>query len=184
MKRSVTTLLLFVFATMGVYAQGEQNSLKDVPASERIVVGGGFGLGFSSTQDYFMVSPSIGYMLTRKLMAGTSLSYQHTKYKFTSPSISVNAYGIGPFTRFVIYENIFLQAEYEYLTYKLPGLTQSFDSFLAGGGFVQPLGSKASIYFIALYNFSYTTPRQGEFSPYGSPLVIRGGISFGGFGIY
>lgn len=181
MIRFVLIGVCFLFAT-SAFAQGEDNSLKDVPAKERVVFGGGFGLGFSSTQDYVMVSPSIGYLLTRKLMAGVNISYQYTKYKFTTPSISVNAYGLGPFARFMVYDNIFLQAEYEYLNYQFPDVSKSFDNFLAGGGFIQPLGGKVALYFIALYNFSYQTPRPGEFSPYGNPLIIRAGVSIGGFG--
>ena len=181
MMRIILTLVCISLVT-GALAQGEDNSLKDVPAKERMVFGGGFGLGFSNTQDYVMVSPSIGYMLTRKLMAGVNLSYQYTKYKFTIPSISVNAYGFGPFARFMIYDNLFLHTEYEYLNYQFPGASRSFDSFLAGGGFIQPLGSNTALYFLALYNFAYQTPKPGEFTPYGSPLVIRAGISLGGFG--
>jgi hypothetical protein len=34
---------------------------------------------------------------------------------------------------------------------------------------------------MALYNFSYTDPSPGEYSPYASPLIIRAGINIGGF---
>ena len=181
--------LLFIAAllTCGsilVHAQGEDNSLKGVPPSERIVFGGGMGLGFGSGQDYVMISPSIGYLFTKKLMAGVNLTYQYNNYKFYSPSIKTHSYGGGPFVRYMIFRGVFVHTEYEYLSYEFFESREGYNSFLAGAGFIQPLGSKASFYFLALYNFLYETPLPGEFSPYNSPLVIRAGISLGQFGLF
>ena len=54
----------------------------------------------------------------------------------------------------------------------------SFDSFMAGGGFFQPMGRNAGLFAMALYNFSYksnyTSPQA-----YNSPWVIRVGITAG-----
>jgi hypothetical protein len=121
-------------------------------------------------------------MLTRKLMGGVSFTYRYTKYKNVTPNVSFNDYGASPFLRFMIFKNIFLHTEYEYLNYQYYETRQAYNSFLAGGGLIQPLGGKASLYFIALYNFSYQTPTAGVYSPYSSPLVIRAGINVGMFG--
>lgn len=180
-------LILFCFFLAGMnfgYAQGEDNSLKGVPASERIVFGGGLGLGFGSYQDYVLISPSIGYMLTKKLMGGVNLTYQYNKYKYYTPAITSNSYGGGPFARFMIYRGIFIQAEYEYLNYDLFETRADFSSVMAGGGFIQPIGSRASFYLSVLYNFSYQTPGPNEYYPYSSPWVIRAGISLGQFGLF
>jgi hypothetical protein len=179
--------IFFVLSALLAYSQGEDNSLKGVPIKERIVTGGGFGLGFSSNQDYISVSPVIGYQLTRKLMAGTSVTYRYTNWKVVDPSIKLNDYGLNPFVRFMVYRNIFLQTEFEYLNYELPTTPtettrETFNSFMAGGGFIQPLGEKVAIYFMALYNFSYVEPKVGEYAVYDSPLVIRAGINVGNFG--
>lgn len=179
--------IFFVLSALLVYSQGEDNSLKGVPFKERIVTGGGFGLGFSSNQDYFSVSPVIGYQLTRKLMAGTSVTYRYTNWKVVDPSIKLNDYGINPFVRFVVYRNVFLQTEFEYLNYEFPvtyteTTRKTFNSFMGGGGFIQPLGEKVALYFMALYNFSYTEPKLNEYAVYDSPLVIRAGINVGNFG--
>ena len=179
MARMLCFLLLLTtpFITL---AQGEANSLKGTPVRERIVTGGGMGLGFGSAQDFVSVSPIIGYRLTQKLMAGVNLTYMYVNYKFID--VKVNNYGFGPFTRFTVYRNIFLQAEYEHLNYEFPiagtreTARQGFNSFLAGGGFIQPIGRNAGLYFMALYNFSYTPMKA---SPYDSPLVLRGGLTFG-----
>jgi len=182
------TLILFCFFLAGmsfVYAQGEDNSLKGVPANERIVFGGGLGLGFGSYQDYVLISPSIGYLLTKKLMAGVNLTYQYSKYKTYRPAITSNSYGGGPFARFMVYRGIFIQAEYEYLNYEdFFERRSGYSSFMAGGGFIQPIGSKSSFYLSVLYNFNYEIPKPNEFSPYSSPWVIRAGISLGQFGLF
>jgi hypothetical protein len=186
MLRIVLSSVLLFSCTL-LFAQGEANSLKDVPFKERIVTGGGFGLGFSSTQSYFSVSPSIGYQLTKKLIAGTTVTYRYTSYKFSNlPSLKLNDYGVNPFVRFTVYRNIFLQTEYEYLNYEFPityseTTRKTFTGLLGGGGFTQPLGDKVVMYFMALYNFSYTDPSANQYAVYNSPLIIRAGINVGNF---
>jgi hypothetical protein len=185
MMRTAVILLLTALIS-GAYSQGKDNSLKGVPPNERIVTGGGFGLGFGSQQDYIMLSPMLGYMLTQKLVAGASVTYRYTNYKFYKPSLKLNDFGIGPFMRFTIYNGIFAQIEYEYLNYEFPSnypetSRTSFSSFLAGGGFLQPLGGKAVFYVMALYNFSYKTPLPGQYTAYSSPLIVRAGINIGNF---
>lgn len=180
-------ILVFVILCASVaFGQGEANSLKGVPFKERIVVGGGLGLSFGSVQDFISVSPQIGYRVTAKLIAGTGFTYRYTNYKISRPSIKLNDYGINPFLRFTIYRNIFAQVEYEYLNYEFPvtikeTIRKDFNSFLAGGGFVQPIGEKVSFYIMALYNFSYKNSAT-TYTPYDSPLVIRAGINIGNLG--
>jgi hypothetical protein len=182
----VAGFLLLLIVTTESFGQGEANSLAGTPVKDRIVTGGGMGLGFGSVQDYISVSPSIGYMFTRKLIGGLNLSYMYTNYKYFKPSLKLHTYGIGPFARYIVYKTIFVQAEYEYLNYQFPvsateTTRQGFDSFMAGGGVIQPLGQRAALYFMALYNFSYQQAKPGTFSPYNSPWVIRAGINIGNF---
>src|SRR5688572_29490212 len=125
-----------------VFSQGEANSLEGVPFKERIVTGGGLGLSFGSYQDFFSVSPMIGYRVTAKLIAGTGITYRYTNYKIPNPNIKLNDYGVNPFLRFTVYRNIFVQTEFEHLNYEFPSsqtetIRKNFNSFLAGGGFVQ-----------------------------------------------
>lgn len=182
----VFTVIFFLAASLTAFSQGEDNSLKGAPLKDRIVTGGGFGLGFGSVRDYFSVSPMIGYRLTARLLAGTGVTYRYTNYKIVRPTIKLHDYGVNPFLRFRVYRNIFLQTEYEYLNYEYPVTTaettrKPFDSFLAGGGFVQPIGERLSFYVIALYNFTY---EEGTlYSPYDSPWVVRAGINIGKLGL-
>jgi hypothetical protein len=185
MIRSILLLSGFFLLSINLAsAQGEANSLKDVPPNERVIFGGGVGLGFGSYQDYVMVSPSIGYLLTKKLMAGVNLTYQYNKYKYYTPSITSNSYGGGPFARFMVFRGIFVHAEYEYLNYELFETREDFNSIMLGGGFIQPIGNRAAFYFSVLYNFNYDIPGPNEYYPYSSPWVIRAGISLGQFGIF
>lgn len=180
---------VLVCCTLLSFAQNKRkknndNSLEGTPFKERIVTGGGFGLGFGSNQDFISVSPMIGYRITTKFLAGTGVTYRYTKYKFYSPAITLTDYGFNPFMRYTIFNNVFLQAEFEHLNYEFPVTTEestrkTFNSFLAGGGYIQPVGDKAAFYVTALYNFSYREPKAGEYSPYYSPLILRAGINFG-----
>jgi hypothetical protein len=183
----ILTFAALLLSIGSALAQGEANSLKGVPIKERIVTGGGMGLGFSSVQDYVSVSPVLGYQVTKKLMTGVGFTYRYTNYKIIKPSLKLNDYGLNPFVRFTFYKNIFVQTEYEYLNYEFPISTrettrQDFTSFLAGGGFIQPLSDKVGFYMMVLYNFSYKTPGLNEYSAYQSPWVIRAGINIGALG--
>lgn len=183
--RLIAIFVLIVGSTIGAFAQGEANSLKGVPASERIVTGGGMGMGFGNLQDFVSVSPIIGYAVTKRLVMGSGFTYRYTKYKGVTPSVSFNDYSINPFARFTVYNGIFLQAEYEHLNYEYyvgvgEKARNSFNSFLAGGGFMQPIGTRSSFFAMALYNFSYTAS-DSFYTPYTSPWIIRVGINVGGF---
>jgi hypothetical protein len=184
----ICLVLIALGVSAGCYSQGKNNSLKGMELRDRIVTGGGFGLGFGSVQDYVSVSPMIGYRLTARLLAGTGVTYRYTNYKVYKPSIKLHDYGVSPFLRFTFYRNIFFQAEYEYLNYEFP-LTiaettrKSFGSFLAGGGFIQPLGERSAFYLMALYNFSYNEQAATGYTPYDSPWVIRAGINLGALGL-
>lgn len=189
MIRAVTSLLLVFLAVLSLHAQSRRgssydNSLKGTPFKERIITGGGLGLSFGSQQDFFSISPMIGYRVTERMLAGTGITYRYTKYKYYTPAIKLIDYGFNPFIRYTIYNGIFVQTEYEYLNYEYPTdlnetMRKGYNSFLAGGGFVQPLGDKAAFYVMALYNFSYQTVQPGEYSPYMTPLILRGGITVG-----
>jgi hypothetical protein len=187
MKKSAMRLiaigLFIVFSAGMATAQGEDNSLKGVPFQERIVTGGGFGLGFGNVQDFVSVSPILGYAVTRKLLVGSGFTYRYTKYK--SPiNISFNDYSINPFVRYTVYKGFFAQTEFEHLNYQILSggekVRRDFNSFMAGGGFIQPLGNKAAFFVMALYNFSYTAS-DAFYTPYQSPWVIRAGVNIGGF---
>lgn len=185
MRISLLTASLLFLTVHFAFSQGENNSLKGVSFKERIVTGGGLGLGFGSNQDFISISPLIGYSITKKIIAGAGFTYRYTNYKIYRPSIRLTDYAVNPFARYMVYKGFFVQTEYEYLNYELPTnqtttIRKGFDSVLAGGGLIQPLGRNLAFYIMALYNFSYSNTDLNVYSPYTSPIVFRAGINIGG----
>ncbi len=186
MKQRGILLLLMVILSVSSYAQWGEEQMEEKPSlKDRMFFGGGFGLSFSSNYDFFSVSPIIGYRLSPKVATGLSITYRYTKYKYVTPSISTNDYGLSPFIRYQFYGPLFLHAEYEYLNYEYITYTgesnrKSFTSVMAGGGFFQPVGRRAGLYLSLLYNFSYRNPTSpNDYYPYSSPFVVRAGITAG-----
>jgi len=146
--------------------------------------GGGLALSFGDVE-YYEISPLIGYNLNPKTAVGVSFLYRYRKDDRYSRSYSTTDYGTTIFGRFNLTPSLFLQAEYEYLDYEIALLgggstvirteRDTFDSILAGAGFQKPLGGNASMYFTAMYNFSYDDPG----SPYSEPVIIRFGVGVG-----
>src|SRR5687768_8200896 len=98
MRRIIYVLLLNFALCTSSLAQGEDNSLKDVPFKERIVTGGGLGLGFGSNQDFISVSPVLGYAITKKLIAGSGFTFRYTNYKLYN--VTLIDYAVNPFVRY------------------------------------------------------------------------------------
>jgi hypothetical protein len=183
--KKITLILLATILCHAAFAQWGEDEMDDEASfKDRIFFGGGFGLSFSSYSDYVSVSPMIGYKLTPKVATGLQVQYRYTKYKQYITKFSTSDYGVSPFIRYNFYGPLFLHAEYEYLSYEYPVSTdkmarKAYNSFLAGGGFFQPLGRSAGFYIVALYNFSYKDRAYGEISPYDSPLILRAGVTAG-----
>ena len=94
------------------------------------------------------------------------------------PAFETNDYGGSVFVRYHVIPKMFLQGEYEYLSYEFRtfnGGTErdDFRSVLGGLGYSQPIGPRSGFFATALYNFSYDS---NERSPYDSPWVVRFGI--------
>lgn len=186
MKKLSVLLIVIGSLSLTAHAQWGEEQMAEKPSlKDRMFFGGGFGLSFSSQYDYFSVSPIIGYRLSQKVATGLSIIYRHTNYKYVTPSIATNDYGASPFIRYQFYGPLFLHAEYEflnneYVTYSGESTRKSFRSFMAGGGFFQPVGRHAGFYASVLYNFSYrNTTSPNDPYPYSSPFVLRVGITAG-----
>ncbi|MBL7869988.1 MAG: hypothetical protein JNM78_00145 [Cyclobacteriaceae bacterium] len=179
-------LLIIFLGSLTAYGQWGDEEMDQKPSiKDRIFTGGGFGLSFSSNYDFFSLSPIIGYRVTQRLATGVNIIYRHTTYKFVTPKISTNDWGLSPFVRYQVHGPIFLHAEYEYLnnqyvTYSSQSVRKSFNSIMAGGGIFQPIGRRAGFFAIALYNFSYRNPTSAaDYYPYSSPIVLRAGVTAG-----
>lgn len=166
-------------------AQGQSGFL------DKVFVGGGLGAGFGD-YTFINVSPIIGYRVSPKLSIGMRLMYQYTTFEYFDyadqrwKDYSGNDFGIGGFARYMLFGPVYLQAEYEHLSYEAlyrsgESRRDNFDSFMAGGGIAQPIGRKASVFLTLMYNFSYENFNTSNVyrSPYNSPWVVRVGIAAG-----
>jgi hypothetical protein len=187
MKKISVLLILVGSLSLRANAQWGEEPMAEKPSiKDRMFFGGGFGLSFSSYYDYFSLSPIVGYKLTPRVATGLSFTYRYTNDKRYTPSVSYSDYGVSPFIRYQFYGPLFLHVEYEYLNYEFINYytgeqtRKSYTSFMAGGGFFQPVGRHAGFYASALYNFSYRNPTSPyDYYPYSSPLVLRVGITAG-----
>ena len=146
-----------------------------------VFYGGGIGLSFG-TIDYIEVAPLIGIQVTDEFSTGINLVYRYRDDSRYSPSLSTNDYGGGVFARYRVLPNLFAQTEYEYLNFEYYDFngnkdSDSYSSFLVGGGLSQPIGTNAALHVAVLYNFSYS--ESDLYRPYDSPWILRVGVSAG-----
>lgn len=183
MKKLSIMLALCAWTSIAFAQWGEEGMAEKPSFKDRIFTGGSFGGGFSSYYSFISATPLVGVSVTPKLATGVQFTYRYSKYNYSNgPDVSYNDFGVSPFVRFQVFGPVFLHAEYEYLSYQYQR-TQSaeierrgFNSFMAGGGFFQPVGRRAGFFLLALYNFSYSA---STYSPYASPWVLRAGITAG-----
>lgn len=173
--RFFVQLTIFLIATS---ATGQQK------LSDRIYVGGGFGLSGGSNSLNLSLSPQVGYKITPRFSAGVGITYQYAKIRQISTSIS--NYGWSLFSRYNITRQLFAYSEFERLRFQFftslsPEQTErsSYNSLLIGGGYAESISSKASYSISVLYNVLYDAADNPQ--PYNSPLVVRAGIGLGVF---
>ncbi|MFQ3212787.1 MAG: hypothetical protein ACJAT1_000292 [Marivirga sp.] len=181
--RNISILFLLAFPLSSVFGQKyvDENST----TLERLYFGGNFGLSFSDNYTQIEASPIVGYMITDKLSAGTGVVYQYIKANFSSPNgtqyaLKTNIYGGKLFGRYNIAGQLFAYSEFEALSFEVYQDTSDriireiVPSMFIGGGYFFPLGAKAGINAVALYNLLY----DPFTSPYNSPFVLRAGFTF------
>ena len=180
--KSLGSIMILLTLCLSSYSQDDhEGSLKGVPFKERLFYGGGIGLQFG-TLTLIDISPLIGYKITNRIGIGISPTYKYYRYKSyygNDIDLKTNVFGGSVFARCYLYQGLFAQTEYEYLRYNnnnpiSSGKSSSdFWSFFVGGGYSQPIGGRASMYILLLYNLN-DTPE----SPYTNP-VVRAGVSLG-----
>jgi len=198
---------LLVICHFSAAQQTRPNPYAQEEKPGKLVIEGIVGFQFGSIT-FIEASPMIGYKLSRNFMAGLGFTYQYSEmrdyYLNTQTNETVsrknNIMGVRVFGRYFIPEisdvlqgRLFLQAEYEYLTYaldfKLDAGGNYIDPFgypyakgnekigvngvLVGGGLNQNLGKKMFANILVLYNLNHTRE-----TPYSNP-VIRVGIGAG-----
>ena len=163
---------------------------------QRLIIGGGIGL---SVGDYteIGVSPIIGYKITDHFAAGISLGYDYVGIKdgiylggYDYRDYKSHIFSTGVWARYLVYHNFFVHTAFEenFETYTDYGYDQSgngnivsfkehdnIPSLLIGPGYRMPVGDRASITLMALYDVI-----QNPYSPYYGNIypVIQFNVGF------
>lgn len=171
----------------------------------RIIFGGGIAFGFNSNSLVLGASPILGYRLTGRLAAGIGVGYLYYRIKEEVALYDPTIGGMRTFpykssllypsiwSRFLITQNIFAHAEFEYdfQTYKYYDIDSDpasptvnrpvqftdkvqTQALLLGGGLRQPISTNTSILAMVLYDV-LQQPR----SPYKNRIDFRVGVSVG-----
>lgn len=172
---------LFAFS----YASAQKDvDFEDKPSfKDRTFFGGGLSMGGSNNTLFVSLSPMAGYMLTPKWSAGIGVNYTYANYRNIDQRD--HQWGFLTFTRYNIWRQFFLQAQYDYTNFSrfVPVFDQagviynkerdSYSRYLAGGGISQPLGARGAINIVGMYDLGYSNR-----SPYDSPWVFQVYFSF------
>jgi len=173
-------LLIAVILAASLAANAQREVSENSKLSERLYFGGGLGMNggtdpYAGRYFFIGVYPVIGYMVNNQLSVGTSLTYQY--YSYSDVGQEINQYGIAPFARYN-FGQLFAYTEYSLLstpTYYGPSMPRKvFDRFLIGIGFAQPLGGRAALNVMGMYDVIW---KRGDYA-FASPWVFRVYVSF------
>ena len=179
LKKTLTLFIITSFFLFSSYyqlkAQGEtKGNLRD-----KLIFGGNVGLQFGS-ETRIDVSPEVGYKITDRFVSGVGLTYEYYSSRYFD--FNTVLYGGKVFSRYLFFENIFGQIEYEALSleskyFDVQNLHADSERFIinsvfVGGGFRQPIGKNSAFLTTVLWNLNDTPD-----SPYSNP-IIRIGFTF------
>ena len=169
MKR-ISIIFFVLLSAQLVVAQRDISQNEEPKFKDRIFFGGGLGFGASSNQTAISLSPIMGYMITNNWSTGVGVTYQYIKLK--QIDVSTDMWGGNLFTRYN-FKQFFAQAEYDYINYEASLFndesTRDYATrMLIGGGISQPIGARAAINFLAMYDLTYDNT-----GIYDSPWVLR-----------
>ncbi len=199
--RNVVVTLLLVLGFSGAMAQevytssGKTNYKKKEHTGydpDKLIVGGGMTVGFSTGYTSLGISPIVGYRLTKNFSTGVGLGYLYSKqpsFRFANASEYLNLVYPNMWARYFVYRKmIFINTtfEYDFISAKVPTLDNTGalrqakvsltnQCLLLGVGLMQPLGGR-----VGFYGELYYDVLQGQNSPYPSGAPgMRFGIAAG-----
>jgi len=175
------TLLIFSCSTALAQTDPKPPTVPPPSVKDKFFYGGGLGLAFGDV-DYVEIAPLVGYRFLPKLDGGVQPFYRWVNDSRYAEDVTTADYGVDLFVRYFVVPTIFVQGEYEFLNYEyvLPTFQterSTANSFLAGGGFSQPIGKGAGFFVSVLYNFSYDNSDPTD--PYGDAWQVQAGVTAG-----
>jgi hypothetical protein len=136
---------------------------------ERISFGGAASVNFG-TVTFILLNPQIFYRIDDKTFIGAGPYWQYISQPFGGTRLRSSIYGATATGRRFITEDLFLQAEYNYLNFET-GTGRTSQGFgMAGAGYQPHPNFNISVMYI------FTDDPNGYLPFGGSPWVIRGGI--------
>lgn len=178
----------------------------------RLIFGGGFSAGLSTGLFVGGISPLVGYKFSDRFSSGIRLGYQYQWIKngqaamdgvsgqIVYKNINYSIISGGVWARFIVWQNLFLHAEYEHnlFTYKKYFTTHqgigsrresdNAPSLLTGIGYRQPISSQVSFVIMVFYDVLQDIPANQRtdiygntysISPYADRVDFRIGINVG-----
>ncbi len=158
---------------------------KDEKWTERIVFGGGIGVGYTNGWN-INVTPNVGYKITDRFWAGIGVDYYYVSFRLNSNNKDrFSVVGPKTYALYYITPEINLGTEFAHYFYTrniiTNGISQKIkeeqDSWLLGGGYTQRLGGRAGIRLELYYDVLYDETDQIRFR--NSAFVPRINIVYG-----
>jgi len=152
----------------------------------RLFFGGNFGLNLG-TITLIEVSPLAGFNLTERLSAGVGMTYIYYSDNRYIPPIRQNIFGARVFSRFLVFDQLFVHAEFEGMNLSVLGFNPAnglFESYRTwqsaipiGLGYRSQVGANSYFTMMLLYDAKYDRMDPNSFYPGG--LLYRIGFIFG-----
>lgn len=126
-----------------------QSAPQETNAPSKVYYGGTFGMTFGDYTSY-TISPMVGYNITPILSGGARITYEYIKDKRYTPELTASNYGGSVFGRARVHPNLYLQAEFEYMSYEYQtannASTRDWVPFLyLGGGLVKEISPNVAL---------------------------------------
>jgi hypothetical protein len=133
------------------------------PAPSKIYYGGSVTLSFGNATQ-IGIFPMIGYKVSPKFSLGGEIGYEYVNYDDFDESS--HNFGGGVFGRYRFIPQLYGHAEVDLVSYDIPALSgessrEAVPFVLLGGGFVQPLSPRTSLFAEVLVDVL-----QDDNSPY------------------
>lgn len=177
-------LLLVVLVIGGWNAEAQRRPAakkgdNNMSLADRLYFGGGgsFGSGtdaYGYRYTYISASPLMGYRITLPFSVGAGVNY--TYYRFPDVKLTLNQYGISPFARYQ-FGKLFAYGEYSLIS--APSFDKStrkiYNRLPIGLGYTIPIGDKAALNAMALYDVLYNKQNSVFYSPWVFRVFISAG---------
>jgi hypothetical protein len=174
-----TALIIILLPLNNLSAQEQEEPAR------KFFFGGNFNLMFGTITS-INVSPLVGYRVTPRFSAGTGVTYEYYREKISPSDIfQASMYGARAFLSYDLIPDInkltglpmqgalMVYSEYEALNqyYSQSESRTWLNNVYVGGGWKIPVGERAAIQLLVLYNLNETID-----SPYSNPLFRFGFI--------